>query len=63
MKVLLGTVVSIFLLAGCGPSQSYRDTTGADRGFDEMHADEISCIKEVDDWQSSTGSNCSLRAS
>ena len=47
--------VALCVLAGCGPSRAWTDASGQNRGFDEMRADEIACIKEVDEWQDATG--------
>lgn len=55
MKAAHGLFVCAAFLAGCGDSKAWRDTTAQNRKFDEMRADELSCLKEVDDWQASTG--------
>ncbi|OJU57858.1 MAG: hypothetical protein BGO00_02730 [Alphaproteobacteria bacterium 62-8] len=43
------------LLTACSPGRAWKDTTGQNRGFNAMRADELGCIKEVDDWQKRTG--------
>lgn len=48
-------LAALMALTACSDPPAWKDGTGQGRGRDELRADEIACIKEVDAWQNATG--------